>query len=183
MASRLIWKLPNADRGLAAKRLHERREIVGKAVVYRGIMEAWDDNHREVIAAFGSSQAFVDALRMVAPPTPRRRPLQLWRGVDGIGNICGPAWTADRDIACWFALRLSSARPLVFTTLADPHMIVTEHDGREEREVILDPLHIVAVLDPEEVPAEEVEEYVTPAAVLAEWRTAADRYRARRGQS
>jgi hypothetical protein len=129
-------------------------------------------------------QAFVNALREVAPRTKRTQPLQVWRGVDGTGSIYGPSWTTDRDIACWFAMRRSPATPLVFTALLDPGAIVVEHDDRDEREIIADPTWIVAVIDaPEQVAAEEADEYTVPPAVLAEWQAAADRYERRKRAS
>src|SRR5258706_14986031 len=71
-ATTLLCALPNSHRGEAAKGLYEHREIVGKRVAHRGLSDAWDHDHEEVIFAFGSEEALAAALRDVCPPSKRK---------------------------------------------------------------------------------------------------------------
>jgi hypothetical protein len=156
-AELLMQVLPNRDRGVAALRLFEalgaRRD---KHVVNSGLMEAWDHDHGGVLAAFGDEQGFADALRTVAKPFRRKRPVRAWRGVSSPQAAYGISWTTDRDVACWFAMRFRDCHssPLVFVADISPDFIITEHNERSERELLVDPLALaewvrVVLDDPE----------------------------------
>ena len=114
-AASLMFTLPNRDRGDAGKGLYDHRHVIGNDVVYCGLMHLWDHDHNEVADAFECVGFFLDALRLVAPPTKRKRPIRVWRGVDCVAGIAGPSWTTNRDVACWFAMRYAPATPLVAT--------------------------------------------------------------------
>jgi hypothetical protein len=106
----MMAALSNADRGEAARKLYERRDRLGPALAYAALMDAWDHNDREQVEAFETLDAFAAALREVAPPIKRQRPLRVWRGIavrDGHPGqaAIGLSWTRSRDIACWFATR------------------------------------------------------------------------------
>lgn len=143
----LICHLPNQDRGKAALALHQHRALVGDRAAYSGIMAAWDHDHVETFAAFGSQDAFASALLDVAPAPrrPRKQTMRCWRGVavktDAAAAAFGVSWTRNRDIACWFAFRfaLLNLRPFVFRCDIDPGAIVALHNDRGEREVLVDP--------------------------------------------
>ncbi|MEZ5764682.1 MAG: hypothetical protein R3D69_10735 [Xanthobacteraceae bacterium] len=140
-ARKLIWRLPNSERGDAALALYNRRSIVGPNVVLAGLLNAWDHDHGWVLSAFGSEQAFADAIRLVAPPTKRTTPVRAWRGVSRLEYADGISWTTDRDCACWFALRFPDPdhNPLVFVTDVHPSAILVEHGERNESEILVDP--------------------------------------------
>jgi len=149
-ADSLMVTLPNSDRGKAARGLYEHRDQIGHQVAYAGMMEAWDHDHGVTLDAFVTSDDFTAALRDIAPPVKLTKPVRAWRGVivtEGhpADAAIRPSWTQSRDIACWFALRFYmfcgdlDYRPFVFSTMLQPHMIVPEHDGRRERELIVAP--------------------------------------------
>jgi hypothetical protein len=189
----LLSALPNADRGEAARALYERREHIGREVVYTALLEAWDHDDRYLIDAFGTVDAFVEALRAVTPPLRRKRPLRAWRGIvvrdahPGEAAI-GLSWTRSRDIACWFATRhcnIGGVRPFVFQCVFFPHEIVALHDGRGEQEVLVD----LAMLQWNEWitvdgtgidRADLVSDSSPPADALADWRAAGQRYAMRK---
>jgi len=81
-AELLMGTLPNRDRGEAAVGLFRALGApLDKRVVYSGLLAAWDHDHCEVLSAFGDQQAFADALRTVAEPSSRKKPVQAWRGI------------------------------------------------------------------------------------------------------
>lgn len=137
--------LPNADRGTAALKLYEAREVVGNGVAYQGIMAAWDHDHGHVLAAFGDDQCFADCLSEVAPPLDLPNPVRLWRGVeitkdeDPAYAASGVSWTRSRDVASWFAFRFSKPRPFVFRVDLDSCCVIAVHHHRGEREVLVNP--------------------------------------------
>jgi hypothetical protein len=190
--ARLLWTLPNRDRGKAARAIWERRERVGRAVAYAALIRAWEHDDRELVNAFETADQFVAALIEVAPPHRRRRPLTAWRGVavhhahPGLAAV-GLSWTCSRDIACWFAMcfrnrsRLSDVRPFVFRTELDPIEVVALHDERGEQEVIVDvgrlEFNTSIVVDGTSIELDELEpERCAPAEALASWRAAGERW-------
>src|SRR5271156_3640579 len=120
-ACRMLAALPNGDRGDAALGIWKARAVVRDKVAFRALIEAWDHDHREVAQAFGGEAEFAEALRAVAPPLklPPGRPRReaklggvfLFRGVlvppnhEAANHGYGIAWTFERDIAAWFAMR------------------------------------------------------------------------------
>ena len=138
-ASSFILALPNAHRGIGAKRLFEHRDIVGKPVAYQGLLQAWNHDHRHVRLAFGSDLEFVSALREVSPPMKFEEPITAYRGVDHIEAAAGAAWTTNRDTARWFACRSQNGTPFVLTHVFQPEDIVARCDARGEHELIVDP--------------------------------------------
>ena len=45
----LMAALPNADRGVLARKLYERRDHIGNALVFFALMDVWDHDYREVV--------------------------------------------------------------------------------------------------------------------------------------
>ncbi len=150
-AKTLILTLPNCDRGRAVVGLYRHHDRIGTAAAYVGIMVAWDHDHREVVDAFGSSDAFVTALKKVAPSLGLAIPerMEVWRGAiigknDRLRIGIGPSWTRNRNVASWFALHdyapalQPTLAPVVLHANIDRSMIVVTHGARAEREVIVD---------------------------------------------
>jgi hypothetical protein len=141
-ACNMMFTLPNADRGTAAVKLYEARDVVGHDVAYQGLMAAWDHDHGHVLAAFGEDQSFVDCLSDVAPPLNLPNPVRLWRGVemmkdeDPASGASSVSWTRSHDVACWFAFRFEKPRPFVFRVDLNPNCVVALHHHRGEREVL-----------------------------------------------
>jgi hypothetical protein len=146
-AERIIFMLPNADRGNAARGLYRERKKIGNDVAFAGMMKAWGHDHAGTVKALGSQRQFAKTLRRVAPPHGRTRPVQAWRGVT-IRNAAwhpaeaamGIAWTTERDVAAWFALRFhdSNRRAFVFHTVFDADEIIVFGDESSENEIIID---------------------------------------------
>jgi hypothetical protein len=148
---RLILEIPNCDRGQAAVGLYRHHSVIGTAAAYVGIMLAWDHDHREIVDAFGSPDAFLAALRDIAPPLGAKLPrqFQAWRGIllsrrDPLRSCIGLSWTRDRSIACWFALQNYVPEiqpfvvPMVLHAAVERSIVVTLHNGRAEQELIVD---------------------------------------------
>jgi hypothetical protein len=189
----LMVALPNRDRGEAALGLVKALGApLEKRVVYSGLLTAWDHDHREVLSAFGGPQAFANALRKVAKPSGRKRPVRGWRGVSSPHAAYGISWTTDRDVACWFAMRFRDHRfrdhhrsPLVFVADIPPALIITEHDERAEREILVDPGQLdweCVGLDDGSAEGLEIEPYLDdgdqqpPQHAIDDWQLAAQRY-------
>ena len=106
----------------------------------------------------------------------------------------GLSWTRSLDIACWFALRfyvrgtdLGDYRPFVFSTMLQPHMIVTTHHGCYERELIVEPWMLAEEQNAIYVDGtgltlfDLAEDSRAPDATIAKWIRAADRYARKAG--
>jgi hypothetical protein len=188
----LMVTLPNRDRGKAALGLVKALGApLEKRVVYSGLMTAWDHDHREVLSAFGDPQAFANALRKVAEPSGRNRPVRAWRGVSSPHAAYGISWTTDRDVACWFAMRFRDHHrsPMVFVADIPPALIIAEHDERAERELLVDPDELSwerVVLDDGSAEGSEIEAYDVdvdqkpPRRAIDDWQLAAERYEKRK---
>lgn len=189
----LLSSLPNSDRGEAARALYERRGHLKRAVVFAALMESWDHDDRVTVDAFNTADAFVAALRAVAPSLRRTRPLRVWRGIvvrdtHPRAAAIGLSWTRSRDIACWFATRHDwpAGRPFVFQAALLPDEIVALHDCRGEQEVLVDP----ALLELNETPitidgtgidlTDLAIDSAPPADALADWCAAGRRYEMRK---
>jgi hypothetical protein len=195
-AERLMFRIPNADRGCAAYALHEHRDAVGTAIAYHGIMQAWDHDPHEVVTAFGSVDEFATAIHNAAPPIKRSRRLTCWRGVvvehaNPAQAALGLSWTRSRDIACWFATEYygvgdrPGVRSFVFEALVEPITILAFHNGRQEQEVLLDPctldFNATITIDGTSIRREELTADALPSAdALAIWRKLGARYEARK---
>lgn len=70
-------------------------------------------------------------------------PLTLFRGAPP-ARAAGMAWTADRDIAQWFATRLDTAAGAgcVWATVAPPQTVLARFVRRSEDEYVLNPRHL-----------------------------------------
>ena len=103
----------------------------------------------------------------------------MWRGVNRVEDALGLAWTTDRDVACWFAMRFFERyqTAFVFTCLLSPDNIVTECNGRSEHEVIPelrglpDRVFLDVVKHESRIGLDEVRsESDVPRSALANWR-------------
>jgi hypothetical protein len=141
-ASYFIGRLPNPQRGIAAKRLFEHRHMIGDRVAFHGLMAAWNHDHLQLLLAFGSDVAVAAAIRELNPAPKGKAPVIAWRGTDRIDGSLGLSWTTKRCVACWFAIRSAANTPFVFRYLFHPDDIVARYNGRHEHELIVDPLRI-----------------------------------------
>jgi len=189
-ASSFIFRLPNKDRGSAAKAIVEQASSLRPNVAYQALIDAWDHDYGELGKAFGSYEALAGAFRKVAPRRARRKPVRAWRGCDRPRAWYGFSWTLDRDCACWFAMRFGST-PFVYGCDFEPEWILTEHNGRSEREVIADPQAIeragFVFLDEGNGIERDAEEIESPqdisAGGLQNWKMARDRWHAKFNRS
>jgi hypothetical protein len=183
--------LPNADRGVAAREIWERRDRLGHRLAYTALMEVWDHDDRELVEAFETPDELAAALREVAPPLKRKRPLKVWRGIivqqaDPAKAAIGLSWTTSCDIACWFATRYDkpNRRPFVFKLAATPEDIIALHNERREQEVLLEPVALdqlthEIVVEGTGITLDELEpDSRAPEEALARWRAAGQRYEA-----
>jgi hypothetical protein len=150
-AKTLILTLPNCDRGRAAVGLYGQRDRIEPAVVYAGLMAAWDHDHRVVTDAFGSPRQFVAALKEVAPhfDSASARRIEVWRGAvvnrdATLLHTVDLCWSRSRNVACWFSLYeyvpvlQPSLAPVVLRAKIDRSVVVARHESRAEQEVIVD---------------------------------------------
>lgn len=181
--------MPNCDRGTAAKALYERWESLGEKVAYSGLIQAWEHDHVEVISAFGGGSEFAQALRTVSASSKSKRLVRAWRGVSDLDAAYGVSWTIDRDTACWFAMRHYERHqtPFVFFCDLSPDAIAAEHNGRNERELLVDPEALVGrvMLDVCGVGAsieasEMIDHQEVPLSAIADWRLSFNRVAAAR---
>jgi hypothetical protein len=177
--------------GDAAREIWQRRDRLGDRLAYAALIDVWDHDDRVLTEAFTSVDDLATALRRVAPPVKRKRPLPVWRGIRVQHDHPGEAavsmsWTRNRDIACWFATRRynPSLRPFVFALNAMPEEIIALHDGRGEQEVLLEPAALVWLTDAIFVEGsttsyDELEPDSRPTdGQLAQWQAAGARYEA-----
>lgn len=179
-----IWRCSNSSRGYVAREIYEQHRSTNPKLAYAALMTAWEHDHGPTVEAFETEDDFAAALREVAPPIKRKRPLRVWRGIyvrdaHPMEAAVGLSWTRDRDIACWFAMRfseVSGVRPFVFETYVPPEEIVTFYDGRGEAEVIVDTVPLYdswIMVDGTRISHDELgSDSSAPAERLADWRTA-----------
>jgi hypothetical protein len=182
-AESLMCRLPTADRGRAAVAIVEQSDLIDREIAYHALISAWDHDHDQVFLAFETHEAIVAAFRAVASPTRRTERVRVWRGCNEPEGWYGPSWTLDRDCACWFAMRFGST-PFVYGCNLDPTLILAEHDGRSEREVIVDFLALDFVFldedDGHERNAADVGEHdEVSAGALKNWEVARNRWAAK----
>lgn len=111
---------------------------------FRALLSSvWDHDHNELIAA-ARTRRLLRALFRYAQFDTSILPgaVQVWRGTSGCNPWSaanGQAWTTDRDVACWFAMRFAGFRgnPLVLTSTVRREDIYLFTNERNESEVVL----------------------------------------------
>ena len=140
----LLFKASNKDREKIAHAIW--RLGVGTDVLRATIEAAWRHDHRFCLAAFGwdMMKAFRDA---EFPTDHLPEQLTIWRGVswpkvNGPEEDTGLSWTLNRDIACWFALRLPNDQnePFVIRRVVDRASVLAHITSRDEDEIIVEPI-------------------------------------------
>lgn len=104
----------------------------------------WMHNHREVEAAAKTRRTLAYMFRYAAFKLPAELPdvVTVWRGSSAMpfdATRTGYAWTTDRDIACWFAMRFAehNGSPLVLTADIAKCDIALFTNERSESEAVL----------------------------------------------
>jgi hypothetical protein len=139
----------NPDRGELVRTAFEARMPVAPFRVM--LQSVWDHDHREVwLAADHNIRTFNRWFRYAAFDLSHLSfPLTVWRGVGmnpkehpakrivtaGLGH----AWTTDRDVACWFAVRfvcLGAVPSVLRRTIKWRRQLLYWSDERSEAEVI-----------------------------------------------
>jgi hypothetical protein len=140
-AGALSVALSNAKRGnvaVAFWRAGAPREA------FRELLGAvWGHDHRELIVAAGTRRRLHALFRYAQFDTSHLPDvIQVWRGAAGLGftrTASGYAWTTERDIACWFAMRRATyfGDPIVLTAHIPREVVAFYTDERHEKEVVM----------------------------------------------
>lgn len=103
----------------------------------------WEHDHAELIAA-ASTRRRLRALFRYAQFDTSHLPdvIQVWRGTAGLGvnrAARGYAWTTERDVACWFAMRRAEhfRYPVVLSGYILRKDVAFYTDERHEKEVLV----------------------------------------------
>jgi hypothetical protein len=154
-ADDLYTALSSATRGTVAMAMWEVRVPRDAFRVF--LRAAWEHDHSHVIAAAGTHRRLVSMFKYAAFPSPAQLPVRVtvWRGttISALADTAY-AWTTDRDVACWFAMRMARAefQTVVMRAEVARSDIALYHDGRGEREAVLVkwPGHVVVDGDTED---------------------------------
>jgi len=140
-ASALSVALSNAKRGhvvVAFWRAGAPREA------FRTLLGAvWNHDHAELIAAAATRRRLRSLFRYAQFDMSHLPDVvQVWRGAAGLGvtgTARGYAWTTERDVACWFAMRRVEhfGDPVVLTAYISREAVAFYTNERHEKEVVV----------------------------------------------
>jgi hypothetical protein len=140
----LYCALSSNKRGEVAVAMWQAKVPVGAFRAY--LAPAWDHEHQYVQHAAQTRRRLAAMFRYARFPIPCELPpvIRIWRGTSHLSFADarrGYSWTTDRDMACWFAVRLAgswaNAGSLVLTAEVGRPQIVLFHNERGESEVVL----------------------------------------------
>ena len=139
-AASLCSAAPNCYRGLLAVFFSSHGPINS----FREILaNAWELDHREVIAAIGTKRGLEEMFRKASfePPAEMPELVTLYRGTSALpfsAAKCGCSWTTDKKVAAFFAMRFagSNGQPLVLRATVPKNAIVFYSNERSEREAV-----------------------------------------------
>lgn len=141
-ASMLSGTLENHKRGEVAVAMWRCK--VPREAFRAYFSPVWMHDHREVEAAAKTRRTLAYMFRYAAFPLPAELPdvVTVWRGSSALTfkeTITHPAWTTDRDLACWFAMRFAeyNGSPLVLTADIAKREIAMFTNDRGESEAVL----------------------------------------------
>ena len=141
-AGLLTVALSNDKRGAVAVAMW--RTKVKREAFREYFSNAWNHDHRYVIAAAQTRRTLGYMFRYAAFPLPADLPdtVTVWRGSSYLpfdDAKTGYSWTTDRDLACWFAMRFAdhNGSPLVLTADIAKRDIALFTNDREESEAVL----------------------------------------------
>lgn len=103
----------------------------------------WNHDHAELIVAAATRHRLRALFRYAQFDTSHLPDVfQVWRGAAGLGvtgTASGYAWTTERDVACWFAMRRVEhfGDPVVLTAHIRREVVAFHTDERDEREVVV----------------------------------------------
>lgn len=137
----LVCAAPNHLRGLLAVFfwLHARDTKAFREI----LVNAWDHDHREVIAATGTRRALEEMFQAAKFDLPSDWPEQvtLYRGTSFVPLSTakrGFSWTTDKRVASFFAMRFAwkNSSPLVLRATVPKSSIVLYTNERQEKEAV-----------------------------------------------
>lgn len=138
----LAAALPSTERGAVAVLMWRCRVPVGAFREFFSMV--WRHDHREVIEAARGRRTLAAVFRYSAFDLPAELPdvVTVWRGSSALTfneAKTGYAWSTDRDVACWFAMRFAenNGSPLVLTADIAKSDIVLFTNERSESEAVL----------------------------------------------
>ncbi len=141
-AYKLSVGLRNELRGHIAVNMWQCK--VDKAAFREYLASAWEHDHRYVIDAAKTRRNLSLMFRyaMFALPDELPEVVEVWRGTSKLTAEeakAGYAWTTDRDVACWFAMRFAeeNGSPLLLTAHVAKKDIVFYTQNRGESEALL----------------------------------------------
>jgi hypothetical protein len=141
----IMGSAPNEFRGIIAVWIYYRC-LAGEcdAAFYRDALSAaWEHDHEMILAAVSNRRMLRRMFRWAEFPIPEHSQtnIDIWRGTRGAllhRARQGISWTADRDVACWFAMRHPhpERKPLVLKATIPKIELLDPLNGRDEYEVI-----------------------------------------------
>ncbi|MBK9442039.1 MAG: hypothetical protein IPN53_12290 [Comamonadaceae bacterium] len=141
-ACQLSFRLNNDKRGAVAVAMWRAKVPANAFREY--LLPVWDHDHRHLIEAAKTRRTLAYMFRYAAFPMPAELPdvVTVWRGSSALTfneARTGHAWTTDRDVACWFAMRFAehNGSPLVLTADIAKRDIALFTNERSESEAVL----------------------------------------------
>lgn len=138
----LSCALENHKRGAVAVAMWRAKVPVEAFRAY--LSAVWGHDHRYVIEAAETRRTLAYMFRYAAFPLPAELPdvVTVWRGSSALPfkeAKTGYAWSTDRDVACWFAMRFAehNGSPLVLTADIAKRDIALFTNERSESEAVL----------------------------------------------
>jgi hypothetical protein len=134
------------------------------------LTSVWNHDHRHLLAACRSPKHLRRLFRDAEFPLPSTAStLTVFRGTSALSldeARRGWAWTLDRDVACWFAMRFAAenGRPLVLRAEVPRDRVFFYSNDRTEAEVLLDLDEVPGAVDGE--PSEWAERHASHSAVI-----------------
>jgi hypothetical protein len=137
----LIIAAPNDKRGELA--LWCWRAKIPVAAFREVLLSVWNHDHEYLISAAGGRRTLRAMFNYANFPVAGLPPvLTAYRGTSAVSQRLaakGLAWTLDRRVACWFAMRsrAKDMAPLVLKTTVAREQVALHTNERKEREVVL----------------------------------------------
>ncbi len=138
----LLVSLNNDLRGAVAVIMWNSK--VSKPAFRAFLAAVWEHDHGWLIGAAETRRRLGAMFRYADFPKPAGLPevVKVWRGTSSQSYseaVSGYSWTTNRDIACWFAMRLGGADhgPLVLSAEVKRNDVALFHNGRNEHEAVI----------------------------------------------
>jgi hypothetical protein len=128
--------------------------LIGRGIYERVLLFAFtgasSNNRNEPLETLAElfRRADRQKFREAGDPFPGEGPFTIYRGIAGTGpaeRVDGFSWSGSLDFACWFARRFKLENPEIYSAVVQAHEILAYYDGRDEKEFICRPTHVVKV--------------------------------------